>query len=235
VITGVALIWANVPGGSYEAAWHTEVTFGFGDAAITEDLRHWINDGLMVFFFLLAGMEIRRELTFGDLRDRRAAMVPILAAVGGMVLPAVIFATITAGSTAQQAWGMAMATDIAFALGVLALVGPRCPANVRVFLLTLAVVDDIGAIAVIALVYTEAIHLVPLMVAAVLLGVVLALQAAGAWRATPYVLVGVGLWVATFESGLHPTIVGVVLGLLTPTFLARTGDLDRPGASTGTI
>jgi Na+/H+ antiporter NhaA/predicted DsbA family dithiol-disulfide isomerase len=122
---------------------------------------------------------------------------------------------------------MAMATDIAFALGVLALVGPRCPASVRVFLLTLAIVDDIGAIVVIAVVYTGALHLVPLLLATALLGVVLALRAAGVWRATPYFLVGIALWVATYESGLHPTIVGVVFGLLTPAFLPRTGDLDR--------
>ena len=225
--TVLALVWANLPGDSYETVWRTRVSVGFGGAAITEDLRHWINDGLMVFFFLLAGMEIRRELSFGDLRDRRTATVPIIAAIGGMVLPAAIFATITAGRPAQHAWGMAMATDIAFALGVLALVGPRCPANVRVFLLTLAVVDDIGAILVIAVVYTKAIHLVPLLAAAALLGVALALRAAGVWRATPYVLVGIALWVATVESGLHPTIVGVVFGLLTPAFLARTADLDR--------
>nr|WP_221383252.1 Na+/H+ antiporter NhaA [Actinoplanes polyasparticus] len=225
--TVLALIWANLPGGSYESVWHTEFTVGLGEARITEDLRHWVNDGLMVFFFLLAGMEIRRELSFGDLRDRRTALVPILAAAGGMAVPAVIFATITAGTAAQHAWGMAMATDIAFALGVLALIGPRCPANVRVFLLTLAVVDDIGAILVIAVVYTEAVHLIPLLAAAALLGVALAMRAAGIWRATPYFVVGVALWVATVESGLHPTIVGVVFGLLTPAFLARTADLDR--------
>ena len=225
--TVLALIWANLPGGSYETLWQSEFTVGFGDSRITEDLRHWINDGLMVFFFLLAGMEIRREFGFGDLRDRRAATVPILAALGGMVVPALIYAAITAGTSAQQAWGMAMATDIAFALGVLALIGPRCPANVRVFLLTLAVVDDIGAILVIAVVYTEAVHIVALLAAAALLGVTLALRAAGIWRATPYLVVGVALWVATFESGLHPTIVGVVFGLLTPAFLARTADLDR--------
>ncbi|WP_127508295.1 Na+/H+ antiporter NhaA [Actinoplanes solisilvae] len=225
--TILALIWANVPGAGYETVWRTEFTVGFGGAAITEDLRHWVNDGLMVFFFLLAGMEIRREFSFGDLRDRRAALVPIVAAVGGMVVPAVIFATVTAGTSAQSAWGMAMATDIAFALGVLALVGPRCPANVRVFLLTLAVVDDIGAILVIAVVYTDAVHLLPLLIAAALLGVALTLRAAGVWRATPYLVVGIALWVATYESGLHPTIVGVAFGLLTPAFLARTADLDR--------
>ena len=225
--TVLALVWANVPGAGYETVWHSEFSVGFGDAMITEDLRHWVNDGLMVFFFLLAGMEIRQEFSFGDLRDRRAAVVPIMAAAGGMVLPAVIFATITAGSPAQSAWGMAMATDIAFALGVLALVGPRCPANVRVFLLTLAVVDDIGAILVIAVVYTEAVNLVALLAAAALLGVALVLRTVGAWRATPYFVVGVALWVATYESGLHPTIVGVVFGLLTPTFLPRTADLDR--------
>ncbi|MDY7089406.1 MAG: Na+/H+ antiporter NhaA [Actinomycetota bacterium] len=225
--TVLALVWANFPGGSYEAMWGTEFTIGFGGAHIAEDLRHWVNDGLMVFFFLLAGMEIRRELSFGELRDRRAALVPILAAGGGMVVPAVIFAVITAGTPAQHAWGMAMATDIAFALGVLALIGPRCPANVRVFLLTLAVVDDIGAILVIAVVYTESLHLVPLLAAAALLGVVLAMRTAGIWRATPYFVVGVALWVATVESGLHPTIVGVAFGLLTPAFLARTADLDR--------
>ncbi|GID29731.1 Na+/H+ antiporter NhaA [Paractinoplanes brasiliensis] len=225
--TVLALVWANLPGGSYEAMWGTEFTIGFGDAHLAEDLRHWVNDGLMVFFFLLAGMEIRRELSFGDLRDRRAALVPILAAGGGMVVPAVVFAVITVGTPAQHAWGMAMATDIAFALGVLAVIGPRCPANVRVFLLTLAVVDDIGAILVIAVVYTESLHLAPLLAAAALLGVVLAMRAAGIWRATPYFVVGVALWVATVESGLHPTIVGVAFGLLTPAFLARTADLDR--------
>ncbi|SNT49260.1 Na+/H+ antiporter NhaA [Asanoa hainanensis] len=227
VATVLALVWANIPGGGYETVWHTEISIGFGHAAITEDLRHWVNDALMVFFFLLAGMEIRRELSLGALRDRRAAIVPIVAAIGGMAVPAVIYATVTIGNPAQNAWGMAMATDIAFALGVLALVGPRCPENVRVFLLTLAVVDDIGAILVIAIVYTEAVHVVALLVAVALIAVAVAMRAAGVWRATPYFIVGVALWVATYESGLHPTIVGVVFGLLTPAFLARTADLDR--------
>jgi Na+/H+ antiporter NhaA len=227
VATVAALIWANLPGAGYETFWHTEFAVSVGDMRIAEDLRHWVNDGLMVFFFFVAGMEIRREFSFGDLRDPRTAVVPVVAALGGMVVPAVIFATVTRGTAAQSAWGMAMATDIAFALGVLALVGPRCPAQVRVFLLTLAIVDDIGAILVIAVVYTESLNLVALAAAALLLAAALGLRAAGVWRATPYFLVGVALWVATYASGLHPTIVGVVFGLLTPAFLPRTADLDR--------
>ena len=148
----VALVWANSPlSGAYEDLWGTQLDVGIVDL----DLRHWVNDGLMAIFFFLVGLEVKRELAVGELRDRRAAAVPIVAALGGMVVPALIYAAINAGGAGAGGWGIVMATDIAFVLGVVALLGDRCPPGVRVFLLTLAVVDDIGAVAVIAVFYSS--------------------------------------------------------------------------------
>ena len=171
--TLVALVWANSPlSDAYEELWATKATIGIGSAQITEDLRHWVNDGLMVFFFYVVGLEIRRELTLGELRDRREAAVPAVAALAGMVVPAALFLAFNAGGAGARGWGIVMATDIAFVLGALALMGSACPPQVRVFLLTLAIVDDIGAIAIIALFYSEGMHLGALIAAA---GMLLAL------------------------------------------------------------
>src|SRR5512144_3327957 len=212
-----ALVWANSPvGGSYAALWQHEVTVGVGPASLSEDLRHWVNDGLMMVFFFVVGLEIKRELVTGELRDPRAALLPVMAAAGGVVLPALIFLALTAGGEASAGWGIPMATDIAFALGVLALLGERVPIGAKLFLLTIAIVDDIIAITVIAVAYSDSIA--PGWRGAAVGGLlaVVGLRAIGVSRIWPYVLVGVGVWVATLASGVHATIAGVALGLLTP-------------------
>jgi Na+/H+ antiporter NhaA len=210
-----ALIWANSPWGStYEELWTTELSIRIAGAELAHDLREWVNDGLMALFFFVIGLEIRREFDMGELRDRRRVAVPVLAAVGGMAVPALIYLALNAGTEAGHAWGIVMATDTAFALGVLALVGRRWPMRVRVFLLTLVVVDDVGALMVIAVAYTDDLSLVPLLVAVGIFGLVVALRASGVRHGAPYFLLGVALWLALLNSGVHPTIAGVAMGLL---------------------
>jgi Na+/H+ antiporter NhaA len=224
----VALVWANSPWGStYEEVWSSDLTIRLAGAELSYDLRDWINDGLMAFFFFVVGLEIRRELDMGELRDRRRVAVPVLAAVGGMTVPALIYLTLNAGSAAAHGWGIVMATDTAFALAVLALVGQRWPLRLRVFLLTLVIVDDVGALTVIALAYTDDLSLVPLLLAAAIFGVVVALRAVGIRRGEPYFLLGVALWLALLQSGLHPTIAGVAMGLLATAYPPSRTDLQR--------
>lgn len=206
-----ALLWANVDGTGYEAFWHRDAdVLGLG-----LDLRHWINDGLMVVFFFVVGLEIKRELVAGELRDRRAALLPVLAAAGGVAVPALIFVALTAGTGDTAGWAVPAATDIAFAVGVLALLGDRVPGGAKLFLLTIAIVDDIAAIAIIAVFYTEAIAIGWLLVAVVALAVTYAIRTRVPY-VTVYVLIGVLVWVAVHESGVHATIAGVALGLMTP-------------------
>ncbi|MGZ8620789.1 MAG: Na+/H+ antiporter NhaA, partial [Actinomycetota bacterium] len=215
--TVVALVWVNSPWGeTYERVWHVELGVRLGDWRIVEDLRHWVNDGLMTLFFLVVGLEIKRELTTGELRDPRAAALPVIAAVGGMVVPALLYVALNVGGEGSRGWGIPMATDIAFALGVLTLAARHAPAGLKPFLLTLAIVDDIGAILVIAIFYSTGISWSALGVAGLLLVAIVALQRIHV-RATPaYLLLGVGVWLAVLQSGVHPTIAGVVLGVLTP-------------------
>ena len=217
VVAGVAaVIWANGPfSGSYGSFWDYELTLGWGRAAITEDLQHWVNDGLMAVFFFVVGLEIKRELVTGELRDPRAASLPAIAAVGGVLLPAAIFLTLARGPAAAG-WGIPMATDIAFAVGVLALLGKRVPAGAKLLLLTVAIVDDIIAITVIAIFYTDTVLAGWLAGAVAGLGLVVVLRRLGVHAIWPYVLVGLVVWVCTLESGVHATIAGVALGLLTP-------------------
>ena len=211
----IALVWANSPwNSSYEDLWTTELSIRIADAEISEDLRGWVNDGLMTLFFFVIGLEIRRELDLGELRDRRRVAVPVLAAIGGMAVPALIYLSINAGTAAVQGWGVVMATDTAFALGLLAVVGRHSPLRLRVFLLTLAVVDDVGALAVIALVYTDDVAMLPLLLAIGVFGLVVAFRAAGVSIGAVYFFLGVVLWLALLESGVHPTIAGVSMGLL---------------------
>jgi NhaA family Na+:H+ antiporter len=211
-----AVVWANSPlSASYGSFWGYELTLGWGQAAITEDLQHWVNDGLMAIFFFVVGLEIKRELVTGELRDPRAASLPAIAAVGGVVLPAAIFLALARGPAAAG-WGIPMATDIAFAVGVLALLGKRVPAGAKLLLLTAAIVDDIIAITVIAIFYTDSVSFAWLAGAVVGLVLVVVLRRLGVHAIWPYVLVGVVLWVCTLESGVHATIAGVALGLLTP-------------------
>ena len=217
VAAAVALIWANSPwSDSYESLLTTELSFQIGSYEIAEDLQHWVNDALMALFFFVVGLEVKRELAHGELSDPRKAAFPSVAALGGMVVPALIYTAFNLGGEGSAGWGIPMATDIAFALGVLALFGNRIHPSLKVFLLSLAVADDIGAIVVIALFYTSDLNAVALLVAAGLLGVVALLRALRVIWMPLYVLVGVGVWLATYESGVHATIAGVALGLMTP-------------------
>ena len=212
-----ALIWANsLWSGIYERLWTTEVAIDLGPLVLREDLRHWVNDGLMVLFFFVVALEIKGEFDGGELRSVRRAALPIAAAVGGMVVPALIYLAVNLGAGSPEGWGIPVATDIAFALGVVALLGRRVPRSLKVFLLTLAIVDDIGAILVIALFYTQELSLPWLGGGVAVLGVVVVLRWLRVWYVPIYVLLGVGVWLATYESGIHPTIAGVALGLLAP-------------------
>jgi NhaA family Na+:H+ antiporter len=213
----VAVIWANSPAGeSYVSFWETKATLGLGGAALTEDLRHWVNDGLMALFFFVVGLEIKRELVTGELRERSAAALPAMAAIGGVVLPAGIFLAVTAGSEEASGWAIPAATDIAFAVGVLALLGDRVSSGVKLFLLTVAIVDDIIAIAIIAVFYSDDLSLPWLAGAVGALVLVVALRRAGVKAIPVYAVAGLGVWLAMHESGVHATIAGVALGLLTP-------------------
>ena len=213
----LALVWANSPWrDAYERLWTTSFSVRVGARVITEDLRHVVTDGLMSLFFLVVGLEIKRELTTGELQRWRAASIPIVAALGGMVVPALIYAAVTRGTPAVRGWGVPMATDIAFALAVLTLAASRAPTDLRPFLLSLAIVDDIGAIVVIALFYSEGIEW-PALLAVVLIALaIVGLQRIHVRATAVYLVLGFVLWFAMFESGVHATIAGVILGLLTP-------------------
>ncbi|HEY6747486.1 MAG TPA: Na+/H+ antiporter NhaA [Mycobacteriales bacterium] len=229
--TVVALAWANSPwADSYDRVWATEVGINAGGAELSMDLKHWVDDGLMALFFLVVGLEVTREVAVGELRDRRTIGVPVLAALGGMVLPAAIFLAFNAGGPGANGWGVAMATDIAFVLGALALVGPRCPDQLRLFLLTVAIVDDIGAILVIAVFYSDDLSIVPLLIAVALVGALVALRWIRVWRSPAYVFVGLALWLAVYESGVHATIAGVLIGLLVATRAPSDSDEIDPYA-----
>ena len=218
--TVVALLWVNLPvdgwASGYDHFWHTPLTIELGDWRIEESLQHWVNDGLMTLFFFVVGLEIKDELVHGDLRDPRTAALPIVAAVGGMVVPALLYVAIAGGGDAGAGWGIPMATDIAFAVGVLGVLGRRIPSAARLFLLTLAIVDDIGAILVIAVFYTDDLALGWLALALGLLAVMAVLRVLRVWAIPVYVVLGVGVWFALLESGVHATLAGVAIGLLTP-------------------
>lgn len=232
--TVIALIWANSPWSeSYDDLWHTMLVVDVGGYGVQEDLAHWVNDGLMAFFFYIVGLEIRRELVLGELREWRAAAVPAIAAVAGMVIPALIFFAINPSGEAAKGWGIVMATDIAFVLGALSLLGGRIPPGVRVFLLTLAIVDDVGAITVIAVFYSDSIDLTALGAAAAIVVAIYLLRRFGpAWRGPAYFGAGLILWYATLKSGVHPTIAGVVMGLLTAVHAPKAADVERAASVT---
>ncbi len=213
----VAVVWANSPWrDSYETLWHNVVTLKVGAFGVEQDLRHFVNDGLMALFFLVVALEIKRELVVGDLRDPRVAALPAVAALGGMVVPALLYLAFTAGGDGASGWGIPTATDIAFAVGVLALLGPRAPAALKLFLLSLAIVDDIGAIVVIAVVYTDRVDLLALAVAFASVAAAVVLRWARVWWQPAYVALGLVCWLATYDSGVHPTLAGVAFGLLAP-------------------
>jgi Na+:H+ antiporter, NhaA family len=215
VATALALLWANSPWGeTYDAFWHTPMGITFGDAVFSLDLRHWVNDGLMALFFFLIGLEVSYEVRLGQLRDRRLIAVPAVAALGGMLVPAGLYLLLNFGGPGAGGWGVPIATDTAFVLGVLAVVGARCPDPLRAFLLTLAIVDDVLAIMIIALFYTDSLSIPALVTAVVLLAAIMTLRWLRIWRAPAYIVLGFALWVATLESGIHPTLVGIALGAL---------------------
>jgi NhaA family Na+:H+ antiporter len=217
VATVAALVWVNAGGASsYDQLWHTTLGVDLGHWRVEETLGHWVNDGLMAIFFFVVGLEIKYELVSGDLRDPRTAALPVIAALGGMAVPALLYVALAGGGTAGVGWGIPMATDIAFALGVVGLLGRRVPAPARLFLLTLAVVDDVGAIVVIAVFYTGELHWRWLLLAIALLVTGAVLRRLRVWSTWVYAALGVVVWFATLESGVHATLAGVALGLLTP-------------------
>lgn len=217
--TVIALVWANSSiGDTYTAFWHSEFAVRLGGFELSLSLHHWLNDGLMAFFFFIVGLEVKRELVLGELADRRRAMVPILAAILGLIVPAVVYGLINRGGEAASAWGMVISTDTAFLLGVIALLGRACPPQLRVFLLALAVVDDIGALTVIAMFYTEHLHFGFLALAAACIGLMVALRWLKVWQGPAYLVLAVVAWVMLYKSGVHGTLLGVVIALITPAY-----------------
>src|SRR5437870_37490 len=229
----VALAWANLPWShSYESVWRTTLSIRLGGGSLSTDLRHWINEGVMTFFFLVVGLEAKREFDMGELRERRRLAIPVMAAAGGMAVPVAIYEAFNAGGPGAHGWGAAMSTDTAFALGALALLTPRAATRLRVFLLTLAVVDDLFALIVIATVYTSHVSLPALAAAIGLAAALLALRFAPAWRREVSIVLGVALWVALFKSGIDPVIAGLAVGLATAAYPPAREDLERATALT---
>ncbi len=225
--TAVAVLWANLDHDGYERLWHTAAAVRVGDHQISLDLRHWVNDGLMVWFFFVIGLEVKRELVMGELTDRRRAALPMFAALTGLAAPAAIYLAFNPDGEAAQAWGVVISTDTAFLLGLLALVGPARAPALRLFLLTLAVVDDVGALAVIALFYTDRLRVGWLLIAVGGLVVMAGMRYLRMWRGPGYLAVGVVIWLATYESGVHPTIAGVAIAMLVPAFAPRRDEVEE--------
>ncbi len=222
-----AMVWINVDASSYAKVWHTVLSVRIGGAGVSQDLRHWVNNGLMTLFFFVVGLEARREFDLGDLRDRRRLALPVVAGLGGMIVPIAIFLAINAGGAPRGAWGTAMSTDTAFALGMLALVGSRYPNSLRAFILTVAVVDDLVALVVIAVAFTGTVHTVALGVGITMFILILVLRNRGVHNGGPYLVLGVVAWVAFLESGIDPIVVGLAMGLLTIAYPAAREDLER--------
>jgi NhaA family Na+:H+ antiporter len=224
--TAVALAWANSPlGATYEALWQTPLGFGFGGFSLTKPLLLWINDGLMAVFFFVVGLEIKREILAGELSRPRQAALPIAGAIGGMAVPALLYLLLNHGGDAARGWGVPMATDIAFAIGIMALLGDRVPAALKVFLTALAIVDDLGAVLVIAFFYTAELHWANLVIAAALLALLLLANRAGVRAPAVYAVLGVVVWFLFLKSGVHATVAGVLVAMTVP---ARTR-IDRDG------
>jgi NhaA family Na+:H+ antiporter len=217
VAIAVALLWANSPfSGGYERFWATRFAVSLGSWGIDENLRWWVNDGLMAPFFLLVGLEIKRELLTGELRDRRAALLPAAAALGGMIVPAIIYLALNAGDTGSRAWVSAMPTDIVVALGILTLAGTAAPPSLKPFLLTLAIVDDILTVLAIAVFSSQEVRWMPLLVALGSVAVALGMQRIHVRASAVYVVIGLMLWIALQRSGVSPALAGVLIGFLTP-------------------
>ena len=222
-----ALIWANADATSYRDVWETNLSIQIGDEGVSQTLGYWVNSGLMAFFFFVIGLEARREFDLGELRDRQMVALPVLAGLAGMAVTAGIFVAINAGHASAQGWGVAMSTDTAFALGALALVGPRFSDRLRAFILTVSVMDDLAALVVIATVYTEAVQVDALLIAAGLFSVIAIAARLRVGTGLMYLFLGVVTWVALFKSGVDPIVVGLAMGLLTYAAPAERGDLER--------
>jgi Na+/H+ antiporter NhaA len=222
-----ALVWANVAADSYSDLWTTELSISLGSHTLALDLRHWINDGLMAVFFFVVGLEARREFDLGELRDRYRVPLPAFAALFGMLFPIAIYLSLNSGKSSAEGWGIAMSTDTAFALGLLALVGPRISARLRAYMVTIAVVDDLLALCVIAFAYTHGLDTPPLLIAIGLFGGVVVLRQFGVQRGLPYATLAAGIWLALHESGVDPVIVGLAMGLITYAYPASREDLER--------
>jgi Na+/H+ antiporter NhaA len=222
-----ALVWANADPASYERVWTTTLSIRIGGAGISQDLQGWINSGLMAFFFFVIGLEARRELDLGELRERRRVALPLVAGLAGMLVPVAIYLAINAGDGATHGWGTAMSTDTALALGLLALVGKGLPDRLRAFLLTVAVVDDIAALLVIAIYYSSSISVVALVIALGLFGCILLIRAARIHFGPVYFLFGTAVWVALFKSGVDPVVAGLLGGVIALAYPAQRSDLER--------
>ncbi|MGC1853605.1 MAG: Na+/H+ antiporter NhaA [Solirubrobacterales bacterium] len=222
-----AMAWANIDLSSYESVWRTDLSIEVGGSGISQDLREWINNGLMTFFFFVVGLEVRREFDLGELRERRRLALPVLAALGGMAVPVAIYLSFNGGGDAAHGWGVAMSTDTAFALGMLALVGPRFPDRLRAFMLTIIVVDDVIALLVIAIAYSGDLALEPLLIAAGVFGLILVARAAGIRQGLVYFMLAAIAWVALFESGVDPVVLGLAVGLIAWAYPAGRDELER--------
>ena len=226
--TVVAILWANSPWAqTYSAFWNTYVGLSFGQLHTELTVKEIVNDGLMTFFFFIVGLEVTSELTIGELTDRARAAVPVVAAIAGLALPAVIFLLFNASGDNARAWGVVISTDTAFVIGALAVIKPKYPGRLRIFLLALSVIDDIGALAVIALFYTEHVRIVPLVIAVVLLLALALVRFLPAIRGPAYGVLGVALWLALFVSGVHPTLAGVAVALLIPVFTPERQQVEQ--------
>jgi Na+/H+ antiporter NhaA len=225
--TIVALVWANADPGSYERAWHTVLSVRVGGSGVSLDLRTWVNSGLMTFFFLVVGLEARREFDMGELRDRRRLVLPLISGVGGMLVPIGIYLAANGGGPAAHGWGTAMSTDTAFALGMLSLAAAKLPARMHAYLLTVTVVDDFVALAVIGVFYSEHVALRPLLTAIGIFAAILTVRALGVRRGLVYVLLGAAAWVAMLKSGVEPVVIGLAMGLITYATPAARTDLER--------
>jgi Na+/H+ antiporter NhaA len=222
-----ALVWANVDLASYERVWTTTLSIRIGGSGVSQDLRGWVNSGMMAFFFFVIGLEARRELDLGELRERRRVALPLAAGVGGMFVPVAIYLAINAGHDSVHGWGTAMSTDTALALGLLALVGRGLPDRLRAYLLTVAVVDDIVALLVIAIVYSSSISLTALLIALGLFGCILVIRAAEIHFGPLYFLFGTAVWVALFKAGVDPVVAGLLGGVIALAYPAQRTDLER--------
>jgi Na+/H+ antiporter NhaA len=222
-----ALVWVNADASSYASLWGTTLSIDLGGAGVALDLRHWVNSGLMTFFFFVVGLEARREFDLGELRERRRFALPLLAGIGGMAVAVAIYLAFNAGRSSAGGWGIAMSTDTAFALGLLALVGPRFPDRLRAFMLTVVVVDDLVALVVIATVYTDTLRVVPLLAAIGLLGAVFVARGFRVRAGLVFAVLGTAAWVGLLKSGVEPVVIGLAMGLLAYAFPAPRSSLER--------